>query len=258
MRKLIIIAAAVLSLCSCSVLTGIDWNAEGLASAAGKAMTAASISDEMVVELCHQSIAQLDAQNTIENGPYAQRLARVMKGVNDINGIPVNLKVYKTNDINAFASGDGSIRVYTGLMDVMDDDELYAILGHEIGHVYNKDTKNSIKSAYLASAARDVVASAGNYGALISYLLGDIGEALASAQYSQKIEYKADKYGCQFAIDGGRDPYSMYNALQKLMSISQDTNNSIIAHMFADHPQTEKRAEKVKAQADEYLAKASK
>ena len=258
MKKLIIIAAAVLSLCSCSVLTGIDWNAEGLASAAGKAMTAASITDEMVVELCRQSIAQLDAQATIENGPYAQRLARVMKGVNDINGVPVNMKVYKTDEINAFASGDGSIRVYTGLMDMMDDDELYAILGHEIGHVCNKDTKNSIKNAYLASAARDVVASAGNYGALASYLLGDIGEALASAQYSQKIEYKADKYGCQFAIDGGRDPYSMYNALQKLLTLSQDTNNSIIAHMFADHPQTEKRAAKVKAQADEYKAKSSK
>ena len=255
MKRLIIIAAAVLSLCSCSILTGINWNAEGLASAAGKAMTAASITDEMVAELCQQSIAQLDAQSVIENGPYAQRLARVMSGVTDINGLPVNMKVYQTTDINAFASGDGSIRVYTGLLDIMDDDELVAILGHEIGHVYNQDTKNSIKSAYLASAARDVVASAGNYGALASYLLGDIGEALVSAQYSQKFEYRADQFGCQFAIDRGRDPYSMYNALQKLLSISGESSNSIIAHMFADHPKTELRAEKVKKIADEYVAK---
>ena len=258
MKRLIIIAAAVLSLCSCSVLTGIDWNAQGLASAAGKAMTAASISDEMVVELCRQTIAQLDAQSTIENGPYAKRLARVMSGVTDIDGLPINMKVYKTDEINAFACGDGSIRVYTGLMDVMDDEELVAILGHEIGHVHHQDTKASLKSAYLASAARDVVASAGNYGALAAYLLGDIGEALVSAQYSQQHEYRADKYGCQFAIDRGLSPYSMYNALQKLMEISQDNGNSVIAHMFADHPKTEKRAERVKKQADEYAAKASK
>lgn len=258
MRKLIISAFLAVSLCSCSVISNINWNPEGLASAAGKAMTAASISDEMVVELSRQTIAQLDAQSTIENGPYARRLARVMSGVTDIDGVPINMKVYKTEEINAFACGDGSIRVYTGLMDVMDDDELVAILGHEIGHVRNQDTKRSIKSAYLASAARDVVASAGNYGALAAYFLGDIGEAFVSAQYSQQHEYRADQAGCQFAIDRGRSPYSMYNALQKLMQLSQDTNTSIIAHMFADHPKTELRAERMKKMADDYVAKSSK
>lgn len=258
MKKLIIIALTAVSLCSCSVLTGINWNPNGLASAAGKAMTAASISDEMVVELSAQTIAQLDAQNTIDNGAYKRRLDRVMAGVTDIDGMPVNMKVYKTEEINAFACGDGSIRVYSGLMDVMDDDELVAIIGHEIGHVHNQDTKKSIKAAYLASAARDVVASAGNYGALAAYLLGDIGEAFVSAQYSQQHEYRADQHGCQFAIDRGRSPYSMYNALQKLLQLSQDTNTSIIAHMFADHPKTELRAEKMKKMADDYVAKSSK
>ena len=46
MKKLLIIAAAAISLCSCSVLSSVNWNAEGLASAAGKVMTAASISDD--------------------------------------------------------------------------------------------------------------------------------------------------------------------------------------------------------------------
>ncbi len=258
MKRLIIILTAASLLCSCSILSGINWSAEGLASAAGKAMTAANITDEMVVELSRQTIAQLDAQNTIDNGSYKRRLERVMAGVDNIDGIPINMKVYKTDEINAFACGDGSIRVYTGLMDVMDDDELVAIIGHELGHVHNQDTKRSIKSAYLASAARDVVASAGNYGALAAYLLGDVGEAFVSAQYSQQHEYRADQHGCQFAIDRGRSPYSMYNALQKLMQLSQDNSTSIIAHMFADHPKTELRAQRMKKMADEYVSKSSK
>ena len=251
-------AVLAMSLCSCSILSGISWNSDGLASAAGKAITAASISDDMVAQLCQQSVAQLDAQATIDHGEYSKRLAKVMEGFTDIDGLPVNMKVYITNDINAFASGDGSIRVYSGLMDVMDDDELTAIIGHEIGHVRNQDTKNSIKAAYLASAARDVVASAGNYGAIAAYLLGDIGEALVSAQYSQKCEYKADAHGCDFAISRGCSPYSMYNALQKLLSLSGSSSNSIIAHMFADHPKTELRAEKMKARAESYLSKSSR
>ena len=47
----------------------------------------------------------------------------------------LNYKVYEVVDINAFACGDGSIRVFSALMDLMDDDELMAVIGHEIGHV---------------------------------------------------------------------------------------------------------------------------
>ena len=39
-------------------------------------------------------------------------------------------------------------------MDLMDDDELMSIIGHEIGHVVHADTKHAMKNAYLASAAR--------------------------------------------------------------------------------------------------------
>ena len=211
----------------------------------------------MIVELSRQTIQQLDAQNTIDNGSYAKRLARVMNGVNEIDGMPLNYKVYITDEINAFACGDGSIRVYSGLMDVMNDEELTAILGHELGHVHYQDTKTSLKNAYLASAARDVVASAGTYGALASYLLGDLGEALVSAQYSQKHEYRADEHGCDFAVSRGKSPYSMYNALEKLLQLSGDSSSSVIAHMFADHPKTEARMEKMKKRAEQYEASKS-
>ena len=110
MKRFFVILATTLSLCSCSVLGGINWNAEGLASAAGKAATAASISDDMVVELSRQTIAQMDAQSVIDHGAYEQRLSRVLSGLKDLDGLPLNFKVYKTKEINAYACGDGSIR----------------------------------------------------------------------------------------------------------------------------------------------------
>ena len=258
MKRLFLIVFATLSLTGCSILSGINWNPEGLASAAGKAITAASISDEQIVELSRQTILSLDSQNTLAPNSYQQRLARLLKGVNDIDGIPINYKVYKTDEINAFACGDGSIRVYSRLMDVMSDEELVAIIGHELGHVRHQDTKKALKNAYLASAARDVVGSAGSYGALASYLLGDMGEALVSAQFSQSQEYKADEHGFQFAIDQGYGPHSMENALNKLLELSGSSSTSIVAHMFADHPKTEKRVAKMKAAAESYEAKSSK
>lgn len=258
MKRLIFITIAALSLCSCSILSGINWNPDGLASAAGKAITAASISDEQIVELSRQTVLSLDSQNILAGNEYQNRLARLLKGVDNINGMPVNFKVYKTDEINAFACGDGSIRVYSALMDVMSDDELIAIIGHELGHVKHQDTKKALKNAYLASAARDVVGSAGSYGAMISALLGDMGEALASAQFSQAQEYRADESGFEFALERGFGPHSMENALNKLLSMSGSSSNSVVAHMFASHPQTEKRIEKMKKAAESYESRSSK
>ena len=253
MKRFLPLLAAVSLLCSCSVLSNVNWNSEALASAAGKAMTAVSITDDQIVELCRQSVAQLDAQNTIETGKYHQRLSKLMSKVS-VPGLTLNFKVYKKDEINAFACGDGSVRVYTGLMDLMDDNELMAVIGHEIGHVVHKDSKEAMKKAYRNSALRDAVASAGSLGAVTSSLFGDLGEAYLNSQHSQKQELAADEYGFDFAIGLGYSPYSMGNALAKLVT-SSSSSQSKIQQMFSSHPDSALRAEKMKTKAAAYLAK---
>lgn len=257
MKRLLILLAAAWTLTGCGLLTGITWNEQALASAAGKAVTAASITDEQIAELCRQSIAELDQQNTIDNGAYLSRLSRLMSGVT-VDGLALNLKVYKTDQINAFASGDGSIRVYTGLMDVMSDDELMAIIGHEIGHVVHQDTKNAMKKAYLASAAADLVGAAGSVGAVAQSMAGNIAEAYVNAQFSQKQEYAADDFGFEFAVKTGHSPYSMCNALEKLVNLSQGSQASAVAQMFSSHPDSAKRAARIKSKAESYLSSSKK
>lgn len=251
MKRFLIIAAACMSLCSCSLLGAINWNSEALASAAGKAMTAASITDAQIVQLSAQSVAQMDQQNKIDTGAYQARLKKLLSNVK-VGGLDLNFKVYLTDEINAFACADGSIRVYSGLMDVMDDGELLAIIGHEIGHVVHQDSKNAMKKAYMASAARDAIAAAGTAGALSSAMLGDISEAFVSAKFSQKQEYAADEYGFQFAIDNGQSPYSMATALEKLVNLSNGRQASAVAQMFSSHPDSAKRAAIVREMAKNY------
>jgi putative metalloprotease len=57
------------------------------------------------------------------------------------------------NEVNAFMTADGSVRVYSGLMDIMDDNELFAVIGHEIGHVANHDSRDAIKAAFIKGSA---------------------------------------------------------------------------------------------------------
>jgi len=253
MKKLLVLFLCLLPLTGCSLLSNINWDAEELEKAKMSALTAVSISDAQVIALSQQTVAQMDAKNVVDNGKYKQRLDKLMKGVTDINGIAVNYKVYKLDEINAFACGDGSIRVYSGLMDVMNDDELIAIIGHECGHVAAQDSKRAMKNAYLAASARGVLnAAGGTIGSLSKTALGDLGESFVSSQFSQKQEYAADEYGFNFAIKQGHDKYSMYNALNKLVELSGGTKASLVQNMFSSHPGSAERAAKMKTKADSY------
>ncbi|MBP5211214.1 MAG: M48 family metalloprotease [Bacteroidales bacterium] len=252
MKKILSIVLAVTMLTGCGVLGRVNWNQAQLAQAASAALTAASISDAQIIALSQRTVLEQDLMNKIDNGAYAQRLARVLAGITEVEGIPINFKVYQKNEVNAFACGDGSIRVYSGLMDLMNDDELLAIIGHEIGHVVHQDTKRAMKNAYLTAAARGVIGAAGSVGAIASQALGDLGEMYISSQFSQKQEFAADDYGFQFSTKLGRDPYGMYNALNKLVKMAGGSQYTLVQKMFSSHPDSAVRAERIKEKADNY------
>jgi len=259
MKRILIILAAALSLSSCGLLSNINWNEQALSAAAGHAMTAASLTEDQIVSLCQQSVAQLDQQNKIDNGAYHKRLAKILDGITSVGDQPLNFKVYITDEVNAFASGDGSIRVYSGLMDLMDDSEVMAVLGHEMGHVIEKHSMRAMKRAYMTTAAREAVYAAGGVvGGLAASVVGELADAYVNAQYSQKQEYKADEYGFLISIERGLDPYSMYNSLMKLQTLSSGSNASAAAQMFSSHPDNASRAERMKKAADDYVNKSNK
>lgn len=253
MKRILAISAVILTMSGCGLLRTTNWDAAQLQQAANAALTAATITDAQVIALSQKTIAQLDAQNTLADASYQQRLGKLLSQVKDVEGMSINYKVYKTNEINAFACGDGSIRVYSGLMDIMDDAELMAIIGHECGHVVHHDSRNAMKNAYLAAAARGLInATGGTVAALSKSVLGDLGESYISSQYSQKQEYAADEYGFKFSTQYGFSPYSMSNALEKLVTLSNGAKASYVQKMFSSHPDSAERAKRMKAKADSY------
>ena len=255
MKRILTLLLAAAIACSCSTLSNINWDYNHLANAGIKAASAAAISDEQVTELCRQAVAYADAQTPLADAKYQQRLARIMQNIKQVDGKPINYKVYRSKEVNACAYGDGSVRVNSALMDLMDDDELLAVIGHELGHVANKDSMKAMKRAYLGSAAREAIFAAGGVGQLAGTVLGDISEAYVNAQFSQKQESNADEYGFQFTIDQGRDPYSMARSLEKLNSLSSGQQSSTLAKMFSSHPDSAQRAAKMRKKADKLTGK---
>ena len=143
---------------------GKSINLDKATQAVSKVAKAVTLSDADISNLCHESVEWMDKHNEVakDNSEYAKRLARLTKGFKEVNGMPLNFKVYLVTDINAFASGDGSVRVFSSLMDIMDDDELMGVIGHEIGHVANTDVKDAMKQAYMTAGLIDAASAVSN------------------------------------------------------------------------------------------------
>lgn len=211
-----------------------------------------TISDEQVREYVGQFIVKSDAENKVaaSNSTYAVRLANITNGITSVEGQPLNFKVYITPEINAFACADGSVRVYSGLMDVMTDEEVLGVIGHEIGHVANHDTRDAIKTAMQTSAWRDVLASGeGTIAVLTDSQLGDLGESMINAKYSQKQETAADDYAYSFLVAHGRNPLVLAMAFKKLDSLDGSKRSSLTQSLFSSHPDTEKRIKNIEKKA---------
>ncbi len=223
--------------------------------ALGKVAQAATISDEQMAAYVKEYIDWMDKNNPVTpaDNEYTQRLARLTEGLTSVEGIPLNFKVYDVIDVNAFACPDGSVRVFSSLMDIMSDEELLGVIGHEIGHVAHKDSKKAFKQSLLTSALKDAVASTGNVAAaLTDSQLGSLGESLASATYSQKQEKAADDYGYDFLKSHGRNPWAMALSFQRLKALEAEAGakkSSKMNQLFSSHPDLDVRIKRMEDRA---------
>ncbi|MDE6811842.1 MAG: M48 family metallopeptidase [Muribaculaceae bacterium] len=249
--KLVRLSGLLLALCMV-LPSSAQINVGKVFSAVGKGVQALTITDSQLASYVKQSVEQMDRQNTVlpAGSPYVERLNRLTANCHDADGIPLNFKVYKTSDVNAFACPDGSVRVYSGLMDIMSDDELMGVIGHEIGHVVKRHSKKGLKQQLLTGAALDAAGSVSQTVAMLSdSQLGALAESLMHAKYSQKQEMEADDCGYDFLVANGLNPWGMSMAFEKLMGSEGNGNYSIIQKMFSSHPDTKKRIEKMSKRA---------
>lgn len=212
-------------------------------SAVGDLYTAATITNAELVSLSKEMRDVGDKENTVAapNSKYGKRLARLTNRFKTEDGLDLNFKAYITPEINANATADGSIRVYSGLMDMMTDNELLFVIGHEIGHVKGGDSLDKIRMAYASSGALKAASAADKRAAVIldNTELGALLHTVLNAQFSQKQESDADAYGYNLLKKHKIDTKAAVSALQKLGGGS--------ASITSSHPGSADRAKAIQA-----------
>ncbi|SHN57289.1 M48 family metalloprotease [Desulfovibrio litoralis] len=242
MKKLLLLCLSF----SLFAFGGCVVNTNTALDAAADGYKAATLSEADVISMSKQMREAGDKENKVasKNSKYTKRLNKVAANLKNVEGLQMNYKVYLTDEVNANVTPDGSVRVYSGLMDKLNDDELFFVLGHEIGHVKGGDTMDKMRLAYAASAARKgVAASNSTAGALAASELGAVAEAFLKAQFSQDQEYKADAYGLELMKKYKKNTKGAETALRKFADM--ESSSSGVDAWFSTHPGSAKRADKM-------------
>lgn len=182
------------------------------------------------------------------------RLYRIVENLSITNGMPMP-KVYIVDDPapNAFATGrdpqHAHVAATSGILELMDDRELEAVMAHEMGHVQNYDIRVMMIVFGLVSAIgliADVLSRMFWFSdsenrnpiflviGIIAALISPIVAMLVQAAISRQREYLADATGAMTT----RDPEGLANALEKLGSVGTATRrqNTSTAHLFFANP----------------------
>lgn len=218
-----------------------------------KGVAGFTFSDADAAGLSKAAVDKMDTDSKVATATdgYSIRLNKIFGKHKNENGLALNYKVFITKDVNAFATADGSVRVYSGLMDIMDDNELLAVIGHEIGHVANHDSRDAMKAAYRKEALIDLAASqSGKVAAITDSQLGKLGSAMIDSKHSRKQESEADSFSYDFMKRNGYNVNAVESAFSILAKMSAGTEASFLDKMMSSHPDAQERADNAKKKAE--------
>jgi len=172
--------------------------------------------------------------------------------------MPYSFRVVNATYINAYAFPGGSIACTRGiLLDLDNEAQLAALLGHELGHVNARHTaqqmtKSTFTQAFVGGLSVLAGVAGGSGLGQVAGQLGSIGAGALLASYSRDNEREADALGMEYMVRAGYNPNGMVGLQDMLVSLNK-SKPSAIELMFATHPMSEERyATAVKRVKEDY------
>lgn len=177
--------------------------------------------------------------------------------------MPYSFRVVNAPYANAYAFPGGSIAVTRGILARLEsEDELAALVGHEIGHVSARHTAARLSSGTVLSVVLGGAAAAlGAAKPGLQDVAGDVaglGAGILLAKYSRDDEREADSLGMAYMVAAGYSPQGMVDLMAMLRGLST-REPGLVEILFATHPMSDERfAQAVSLARQRYAAALSR
>jgi len=233
---------------------GVEREQTMLVSAAGVNRSADKAYRETMREAQAKGRLNRDAAQVARVRAIAARLIPAT-GVfrSDAPGWRWEVNVLSAKELNAWCMPGGKIAVFTGLIDELQlsDDELAAVMGHEIAHALREHGREKAGQATgigLAAAIGGVLLGA-QYGVdpgLGQKVLGSVGDLAFMRPNSRAMEQEADRVGVELAARAGYDPHASVSLWEKLGRVAGGSS----LPWLSTHPSHESRIADLRGYAD--------
>ncbi|MEZ5892027.1 MAG: M48 family metallopeptidase [Parvularculaceae bacterium] len=187
------------------------------------------------------------------NSKYTSRVNRVApKIIQAAGGNPAEweVQVFDSKQLNAFALPGGKIGIYTGILDIMENDaQIAAVLGHEVAHVNFNHSGERYSQSTLAQAgltAAQVATSGSQYQGQILGVLGAGASVGVILPFSRKHELEADKFGVRYMARAGYDPNEAIRFWEKMSA----SKNGAPPEFLSTHPSDATRIAQLKKEIE--------
>jgi predicted Zn-dependent protease len=195
-----------------------------------------------------------DKKILITSGPQYDRLINIANRLipqtahfrDDTQKWNWQLSLINSPVLNATCAPGGKITFYTGIIDQLklNDDEIAAIMGHEIAHALREHGRERLSQAMAQSAITNIaLAAAGGYGAQIN-AANQVAQYVLVLPNSRQNESEADAIGVELAARAGYNPRAAISVWQKMMKATQGKNPP---EFLSTHPSGETRIEQLSA-----------
>lgn len=130
---------------------------------------------------------------------------------------PWEINVFQSEQVNAFCMAGGKIGVYAGMISKLQitDDELAAVLGHEMSHALREHVREQVSLQYAAQLP-GMILSVVTGSRLIAQLGDMVTDVTLSLPRSRQAEVEADVMGVELAARAGYDPRAAITLWQKM------------------------------------------
>jgi predicted Zn-dependent protease len=215
------------------------------------------ISTEQEKQLGREFDQQVRAESEIyqneEWNNYFNEIGQSIVAVSDRKDLEYTFTIIKSKDVNAFAVPGGYVYIYTGLLDVIENEaQLAAVTSHEISHVVARHSVKRLQQVLGVSLLYQIVMGEASSQALETAIA--VGLSAALSGYSREYEREADEYGVFYMEKAGYNPegaIGLFNEMQEAHGGASDDRN-FFENIFASHPETQERINNVESQTLQY------